>query len=496
MSEVSGYRVGTVSGCGIMGERRKAAKGKDRDRQPSGHGMVAAATLRAAAEGELARLAGATPWQVRTQGGAPEDLAGKTAENILHELQVRQIELEMQNEELKRAQVALEKSRDKYLDLYDFAPVGYFTLTHNGQITEVNLAGATLLGQERAQLVGRGLGRSIAPGDIDRWEQHLVSVAHSAEKQTCELTLKRGDGSTFFARLESIRLDRPAQEAGDGGPGPVVRVAMSDISDLKLAHANLTDALAQLVHSNEELETFAYTASHDLRGPLITITGFLGRLALDAEQGDAKRIRSDIARIGDAAVKMDCLLRDLLELSRIGRVVGSLENVSLAELAREVAELLAGPIAERGVRVETSRDLPTVHGERVRLTQLVMNLLGNAVKFMGEQPDPQVEIGVRRDGEETVCYVRDNGIGVDPQYKHAIFGLFRQLDPSRGGTGIGLSIARRVVATHGGRIWLESDGPGQGSTFCFTLDRRAEPVTQEEQENERFLPKNLARVAG
>jgi chemotaxis family two-component system sensor kinase Cph1 len=469
-----------------MGEQRKAMKDKDRGRQPSGHGMSAVPGLRAAAEEKLAR----------TQGGAPEDPAGKSAEKILHELQVHQIELEMQNEELKRTQVALEESRDKYLDLYDFAPVGYFTLTRAGQITEVNLAGAALLGLVRPKLVLRGLGRFVAPDDRDRLDQHLVSVLHSAEKQTCELTLKREDGSTFYVRLESIRLDRPAQEAGDGGPGQKIRVAMSDISDLKRAHGKLTEALAQLARSNKELESFAYSASHDLKGPLITITGFLGRLATDSEQGNVKGMHSDLARIGDATRKMDRLLHDLLELSRIGRVVGSLEAVSLAELAREVAKLLAGPIAEGRVRLEISPDLPTVRGERARLTQLLMNLLGNAVKFMGEQRDPQVKIGVRRDGEETVCYVRDNGIGIDPQHKDIIFGLFRQLDPSRGGTGIGLSVAKRVVETHGGRIWLESDGTGKGSTFCFTLAQRAGPVTEEEQENERFLPETLARVAG
>jgi signal transduction histidine kinase len=112
---------------------------------------------------------------------------------------------------------------------------------------------------------------------------------------------------------------------------------------------------------------------------------------------------------------------------------------------------------------------------------------------MGEQPDPQVKIGVRRDGEETVCYVRDNGIGIDPQHKDRVFGLFQQLDPSRGGTGIGLAVVKRVVETHGGRIWLDSDGSGKGSTFCFTLARKAEPVTEEEQENGR---RTLTRVAG
>ena len=182
-----------------MGEQGKAATDKDRGRQPSGHGMVAAATLRVAAEERLARAP-----------GAPDDLTEETAEKVLHELQVHQIELEMQNEELKRTQVALEESRDKYLDLYDFASVGYFALTRAGQIAEVNLAGAAMLGLAPPQLVHRGLGRFVAPENRDRWDQHLVSVLHSAERQTCELTLKREDGSTFDAHLNSIRLDRPA----------------------------------------------------------------------------------------------------------------------------------------------------------------------------------------------------------------------------------------------------------------------------------------------
>jgi PAS domain S-box-containing protein len=405
---------------------------------------------------------------------------------LVHELQVHQIELEMQNEELIQARSELEAGLDRYADLYDFAPVGYFSLDRDGTIRQANLTGTSLLGIERSRLVNRRLQLFIPDEARPAFNAFLEKVFAGRSKEACEVMLAREGNEPLVVRIDAV-----AREDGQG-----CRAAMSDISDLKRAHGKLTEALAQLARSNKELESFAYAASHDLRGPLITITGFVGRLAKDSEQGDAKRMHSDIARIGEATRKMDRLLRDVLELSRIGRVVVSPEDVSLTELAREVAGLLAGPIAERGVRIEISPDLPTVHGERARLTQLLMNLLGNAVKFMGEQPDPQVKIGVRRDGEETVCYVRDNGIGIDAQHKDAIFGLFQQLDPSRGGTGIGLSVAKRVVETHGGRIWLESDGPGKGSTFCFTLVRKAEPVTEEEQENERFLPKTLARVAG
>ena len=195
-----------------MGKPKRPATDTDRGRR-----------LRAAAEKKLAR----TP-------GTPQDPAGKKAGKIVHELQVHQIELEMQNEELKRARGALEESRDKYEDLYDFAPVGYFTLTSKGEVAEVNLAGAALLGVERPRLVGRGLGRFVAPEDLRHWDQRLASVLQSAEKQTCELAIKREDGSSFYARLDSLRLGRPAEEAAAAGvPGPAIRMAMSDVTERK-----------------------------------------------------------------------------------------------------------------------------------------------------------------------------------------------------------------------------------------------------------------------
>ncbi|NQU20134.1 MAG: GHKL domain-containing protein, partial [Candidatus Nealsonbacteria bacterium] len=115
-----------------------------------------------------------------------------------------------------------------------------------------------------------------------------------------------------------------------------------------------------------------------------------------------------------------------------------------------------------------------VFADRRRLLEVLQNLIDNAVKYMGDQPRPRIEIGSRRDGNETVCYVRDNGIGIDPRYGERIFGLFDQLDQSIDGTGIGLALARRIIEIHGGRIWVESDGLGHGSTFCFTVNSGVE----------------------
>ncbi len=142
---------------------------------------------------------------------------------------------------------------------------------------------------------------------------------------------------------------------------------------------------------------------------------------------------------------------------------------------REALADLAGPIAERGVEVVMARELPAVRGDRPRLLEAVRHLLSNAVEYLGDQPAPRIEVGVRAEpeapgGEPPTFYVRDNGTGIDPQYHDKVFGLFERLDPEASeGTGIGLALVQRIVEVHGGRIWVESEGAGRGSTFCFTL---------------------------
>ncbi len=163
----------------------------------------------------------------------PSDLRDKTPEEIIHELRVHQIELKMQNEELKRVNVESETSRDHYQDLYDFAPVGYFTVSRSGLICRANLTAAALVGMPRPKLIGRGFGHFVAPESLDQWDKHVISVLGHEEKRTCDLTLKREDGSLFYARLESIRMDATAELQAANGATHVVRIAVSDITGLK-----------------------------------------------------------------------------------------------------------------------------------------------------------------------------------------------------------------------------------------------------------------------
>ncbi len=236
--------------------------------------------------------------------------------------------------------------------------------------------------------------------------------------------------------------------------------------------AELHSIITELEARNAEMERFTYTVSHDLKSPLVTIRGFLGLLKQDIEAGDRQRANEDMDRIRHASQHMADLLQDLLELSRVGRQINPPQQVSLSDLAHEAKELIAGPLAERQVEVTIAGDLPVVTGDRRRLLEVFQNLLENAVNFMGSTPEPRIEIGRREDGDETIVFVRDNGLGIAPEYHDKVFGLFDRLDAETEGTGIGLALVKRIVELHGGRIWVESPGRGHGSTFCFKLPRQ------------------------
>jgi PAS domain S-box-containing protein len=226
----------------------------------------------------------------------------------------------------------------------------------------------------------------------------------------------------------------------------------------------------ELGAQNAELERFTYTVSHDLKSPLVTIRGFLGYLRQDAESGDMIRFDKDMHRIANAVDKMQALLNDLLELSRIGRIINPPEEIPFSQIVTEAVELLTGPLEKNNVRTIIRGNFPTISGDHARLVEVMQNLISNAAKFMGSQPRPTIEVGVAGadTDEKTIFFVRDNGIGIEPQYHERIFGLFNRLDPAIEGTGIGLTLVKRIIEIHNGRIWVDSK-PGEGTTFYFTL---------------------------
>lgn len=225
----------------------------------------------------------------------------------------------------------------------------------------------------------------------------------------------------------------------------------------------------ELESKNAELERFTYAVSHDLRSPLVTIRGFLGLVEKDVAQGDMEGFRKDIQRISAATVRMDSLLRDVLQLSRIGHLVDQQQEVPFEELVKGALDLVQGQLDARKVTLQIQSGLPAVYGDRTRLIEVLQNLIDNAVKYMGSQTYPRIEIGMwGMEDDSPVFYVKDNGMGIAPEYHERIFRLFDKLETSSDGTGVGLAIVKRIIEVHGGRIWVQSE-IGKGSTFFFTL---------------------------
>jgi len=251
-------------------------------------------------------------------------------------------------------------------------------------------------------------------------------------------------------------------------PGHMVSMFM-DITDRKRAEEERESFVSDLETKNAELERFTYTVSHDLKSPLITIRGFLGMIQRDLADRVGPETLHHFGRISNAAEKMQQLLDELLKLSRVSSMHHPSTRISLQAAAADARELVSGQSSELDIEIEISSDLPDVVGDRPRLVQLLQNLFDNAIKYMGDQPKPRVVLGceVRNDGP--VFYVQDNGIGIAPKYLAKIFDLFDKLDPASSGTGVGLALVRRIIELHDGKVWAESAGEGQGSTFFFTI---------------------------
>jgi PAS domain S-box-containing protein len=315
-------------------------------------------------------------------------------------------------------------------------------------------------------LLGHPIFEIVHPEDSSRlYHQLLMAIELQAPSLRLEFRLRHADGRHLWIESE-VRL-----LYDEHGEFSSAVFSSRNISERKAAEIERERLIVELEDKNAELERFTYTVSHDLKSPLITIRGFLGFLEKDALAGNLDRLRADIGRISEATTRMQRLLDELLELSRVGRMVNFPEEIPLETVVREAVELVQGRIRASGVQVDIAPDLPVVYGDRTRLVEVVQNLVDNAVKFMGERPEPRITIGqqgIERSGM-LIFFVRDNGSGIAQQYQDRIFGLFNKLDAQSEGTGVGLALVKRIIDSHGGRIWVESGGLGQGSTFFFTL---------------------------
>jgi len=243
-----------------------------------------------------------------------------------------------------------------------------------------------------------------------------------------------------------------------------------DITDERRAEEQLRTLLAELERSNKELEQFAYVASHDLQEPLRMVSSYTQLLELEYRDKLGDEAREYIGYAVDGARRMQRLINDLLEFSRVGTRGTRLEPVDTNVVLGTVRANLSIAIEDASAMV-TNEELPTVMADATQLGQLLQNLIANAIKFRGAQP-PRVFVGACERGGEWVFTVRDNGIGIEPQYFDRIFAIFQRLHVAADypGTGIGLAVCKRIAERHGGRIWVESD-PGNGAAFSFSIPK-------------------------
>lgn len=409
-----------------------------------------------------------------TKAQDPESLSPEESERLLHELRVHQIELEVQNEELRRTQEALEASRARYFDLYDLAPVGYFTLGEHGSILEANLTAATLLGLPKSFLNKTPLTRYILPDDQDIFYLHRKRLFETGEPQVFEIRMMRLDGTRFWTRVE-------AHVAQDGESGtPVCRATMSDVTEIRRSRDELElrvrERTAELQRRNQELQEFAFIASHDLSEPLRKIQTFGSLLEAKSAGRLTEEDRNYLARMTGAANRMQELLDALLRYSRVESKGQEFRPAKLDDIIRDSVTDLEIAIRKVEAHVEIG-PLPMITGDPYQLRQLFQNLIANAVKYNRSEVKPVVRIhGEANDGKCRI-FVEDNGIGFDEKYLDKIFQPFQRLHGRNeySGAGIGLAICRKIVERHGGTITAKST-PRRGSTFIITL-----PVKRGEQ---------------
>jgi PAS domain S-box-containing protein len=397
--------------------------------------------------------------RLHTRNASPAEAVAKgDSRALVHELQVHQIELEMQNEELQSARAAAEEASEKYYNLFDFAPVGYFLWDVEGRILEINLAGAALLGLDRNAVIEKRFGQFVAMEHRPAFADFCKRVLTTDTRQTCEVKLLK-DGQPVSALVEGIA----AQD--HQGQGKLCRAAVIDITARKQAE----EKLAELDRRKDQ---FLAMLSHELRNPLAPILNAVQLLQLQKDQNSVQQ--KALAIIERQVGQLTHLVGDLLDVSRAitGRIQLCQEQVSVSSIVERAVETARPLIDQR--RHELTVSLPPepiwLYADAARLEQVVTNLLTNAAKYTTE--GGHIWLSVQKEGDKAVLRVRDTGLGIDRALLPHVFDLFTQAqrssDRSQGGLGIGLTLAKRLVEMHGGTIGVSSI-LGQGSEFIVSL---------------------------
>ncbi len=415
-------------------------------------------------------------------------LSAEDTHRLVHELQIHQIELEMQNDELRRAQLKLEVARDQYADLYDFAPVGYLTVAEHGRILEANLTVAALLGMERGLLLGRPFSQFVVRTDQDLYYKHRQRIFATATRQTCEIKLVRNDASEFMASLESQVV-----QDSDGRCHPC-RIVISDISERKRLEDELTRYRAHLeaqvqqrtqeltkahqdqLRQNERLAsigTLAAGIAHEINNPIASILLYAQSARFRRGEADALTLEEVLQRIAEDAKRCGRIVRSVLAFARQGTT--DKRPNALNRMIQYAIDLTRSYAQKHGsvIQLELDDNLPSVWFDPTEMAQVLVNLIRNAVEAGNSKSRIRIRTEVTRQAAQVT--IQDNGCGIPAETIGHIFDPFYTTRKSKGGMGLGLSLSHGIVTQHGGTLTVDSR-PGQGTTFRIELPLTPEPV--------------------
>jgi PAS domain S-box-containing protein len=368
----------------------------------------------------------------------------------------------------KRIEDRLRESEQRLQAIMNYIPTALFLKDSDARYLLINRQFQDWFGVDPETVVGKSAYDLYPKERADRYVEGDRAILENWEvtSDTVEIPISSGETKTFT--LTKFPIFDGDRGVGFGGVMVDITERARAEAELKQLFGLVADTAEELERSNAEFEQFAYVASHDLQEPLRMVASYCqllqrryqGRLDTQADEF--------IGYAVDGATRMQSLINDLLDYSRVGRGEQSPEEVDLAAIFATLQHDLGKTIEETRASV-TADPLPVVVGNKTQLRQLLQNLLTNAIKFHGEAP-PAIHVSVKTDGEDWVFSVHDNGIGIDPEYAERIFLIFQRLHrrDEYSGTGIGLAVCKKIVERHNGRIWFESDG-NDGTTFYFTL---------------------------
>lgn len=382
-------------------------------------------------------------------------------------------------EALEQAHEDLKEGEKKYRNIYENALEGIFQTTPEGQFLNANTSLAKILGYESAtdlMSANPEMGKDLIY-DPEDWKQLSSILGQKTDIRGYEIRVRKKNGAIIWgllcARVIPDESDRPFYFQG----------FLVDISERKEAEERIRqfsatlerrveERTAELADANQELESFSYSVSHDLRTPLRAIDGFAKIVSDNCHERLDEEGRMLLNKIQENTKKMNQLINDLLTFSRIGRTELGHGKINMEALTREVFDELRSFVPDRRLNIDIGPLVPCM-GDAAMIRQLLVNLLSNAIKFTSPRETGEIEVRCRPEGDENIYSIRDNGVGFNPQYSHKLFNVFQRLHSKNEfeGTGIGLALVKRIIKRHGGRVWAQGK-EDKGACFYFTLPRQ------------------------